>query len=315
MSQHYIWQLLFLVYVGAVWFAITRPSVKVLEQTSNKLLFRLRPTLAWGVEIFFGGIGLLFLVFCVLYFTPITTLTCDRSTTEFSITTLQNTSDSAICELVGVNWLGLEKSKTLISGLQRAIEETKADKDENGKISYRYGVLLQTIEGNVPFTEFYFGSEYDYEERQALISQINAFIENPSQTSLKVQQDDRLTGFIGFCISRFFFFISLLIMALCPVITCTFDKEVDHMIIKRWRWFGEKIFEHSINEISDVKVEDSSTDEGSVYRVTLTLSSGENVSLTRSYTSGFEEKQYIAKLIKSFLNLGRFKPKEQTATG
>jgi hypothetical protein len=197
----------------------------------------------------------------------------------------------------------------LISGLQRAIEETKADKDENG-ISYRYGVLLQTIEGNVPFTEYYFGNKYNYEERQELISQINAFIENPSQTSLRVQQDDRLFGFVGFCISGFFFFPSLLIMALSPVITCTFDKELDRMTIKRQRWFGEKILEHSINEISDVNVEDSSTDDGWVYRVTLTLSSGENVSLTRSYTSGFEEKQYIAKLIKSFLNLGRFKPKE-----
>lgn len=312
MNQHYIWQLLFLVYLGVVWFAFTRPSVKVLEQTSNKLVFRLRPTFAWGVEGFLSGIGLLFLVL-VLNFTPITTLTCDRSTTD--IATLQNTSNSAICELVGVNWLGLEKSKTLISGLQQAIEETKADKDENGKISYRYGVLLQTIEGNVPFTEYYFGNEYNYEERQELISQINAFIENPSQTSLTVQQDDRLTGFVGLCISGFFFFLSLLIMALCPVITCSFDKELDRMTIKRQRWFGEKILEYSINEISDVKVEDSSTDDGSVYRVTLTLSSGENVSPTRSYTSGFEEKQYIAKLIKSFLNLGKFKPKEQTATG
>lgn len=186
MNQGKIWQLLlWLVYFCAVWFILTRPSVKCLEQTPNKLVFRVRPTFGWGCGVFFGGAGLILLV--------------DR-------------------------------------------------------------------------THLY--------------------------------------------ISGFFFFLSLLIIALSSVKTCTFDKERSRMTIKRQHWFGEKILEHSINEISDVQIEHTSSSEGSrIYRVTLILSSGEKLPLTRSYTSGIEEKQYIANLIKYFLNLGRFKPKEQTATG
>lgn len=77
------------------------------------------------------------------------------------------------------------------------------------------------------------------------------------------------------------------------------------MTIKRQSWFSKKILKHSINEISDVKLEHASTDKGSFYRVTLTLSSSKNVPLTNIYTSYFEEEQYIANLIRNFLNLGR----------
>lgn len=175
MNQGNIWLFLLfcLVYNCAAWFIFTRPSVKLLEQTPNKLVFRLRPTFDWGFGFAFGGAGLILLVYTSLY------------------------------------------------------------------------------------------------------------------------------------ISGFLFFLSFLTIAQSSVKTCTFDKERDRMTIKRQYWFGEKILNHSINEISDVEVEYSSGNGGSVYRVTLILSSGEQLPLTRSYTSGIEEKQRIAELIKNFLNLGR----------
>lgn len=177
MNQGSLWQFLLfcLVYHCAVWFILTRPSLNILEQTSNKLVFRLRPTFDWGFGVAFGGAGLIFLL--LADYTPM--------------------------------------------------------------------------------------------------------------------------------ISGFLFFLSFLTMALSSVKTCTFDQERDRMTIKRQSLFGKKILNHSINEISDVEVEHSSGNAGSVYRVTLILSYGKNVPLTRSYTSGFEEKQRIAELINNFLNLGR----------
>jgi len=117
-EQHYGWGLLWLVYFGGVLFAITRPTVKILEQLPNKLAFRIRPTFFWGIEVFFAGIGLLFLLF-TLTLTPVTTLTCKRTApSQLSPTTLQDAPASAMCELVGINWFGGEKSKTFISGLR-----------------------------------------------------------------------------------------------------------------------------------------------------------------------------------------------------
>jgi hypothetical protein len=172
--------------------------------------------------------------------------------------------------------------------------------------------VLYTNGGDVPFTEKY--TAYDDENRQALISQINTFIENPLQASLKVQQDDKLLGYTGFSISSFFLFLSLLVIAVVPVINCTLNKELDRIIIKRQRWFGTKEIQHLLSEISDVRVEYFSGDEGGTYRVTLNLSAGDNLPLTWGYTSGFEEKHYLAVLIKSFLNLSGSNSKRQAST-
>jgi hypothetical protein len=96
--------------------------------------------------------------------------------------------------------------------------------------------------------------------------------------------------------------ISLLVVTAFPVVSCTLDKELDSMTISRQKWFREKVSQYPLNKISGVKVERAGDDW--MYRVTLTLSSGENLPLTQSYTSEFEDKQYIAVCIRKFLNLG-----------
>lgn len=111
-----------------------------------------------------------------------------------------------------------------------------------------------------------------------------------------------LLVYSAYTIRFIFVFPSLLIMALSPLITCTFDRERDRMTIKRKNWLGEKIREHSINEILDVKIDELTSKYGSSYRVTLTLSSKE-IPLTRIYSLEFEEAQEIANLIKNFINL------------
>jgi hypothetical protein len=58
-----------------------------------------------------------------------------------------------------------------------------------------------------------------------------------------------------------------------------------------------------LNRISDVKVEKRDNGEsGWAYRVNLHLRSGLGFSLTKYYTSGFDDKQYIATTIDNFLN-------------
>ncbi|MGL4622289.1 MAG: hypothetical protein ACRCZS_25065 [Chroococcidiopsis sp.] len=300
MEQYHGWKLLWLVYFGGVLFAITRPTVKILEQLPNKLAFRIRPTFFWGIEVFFAGIGLLLLLF-TLTFTPVTTLTCNRTAPlQLSPITLQDAPASAMCELVRINWFGGEKSKTFISGLQGATEETKIKKDDNGITTSVYRVVLHTNRDNVPFTEKY--TAYDNENRQTLISQINTFVENPLQASLTVQEDDRLIGYGVFGIAGFFILVSLVIIAVIPAITYTFDKNINSVIVKQQSWFRAQVSQHSLNEILNAQVEYNSSDQGLAFRVALSLISGKSLPLTSYYTSGSEEKKYLAALITSFLN-------------
>lgn len=299
MEQHdsfYGWGISGLVFFGGVWFCLTRPIVKFLEQTPIKLTFRIRPTFFWGIGVFFGGIGLLSTI-VALILTPITTLACSSSASPPLHTTRgQEEVASVNCELVGINWLGGEKRKRHITGLRKATVETKTETDSNGRNTLSYQVLLFTNEGDIAFNEFY---NSDREVKQTLSSQINRFIESPLESSLIVQEDDRLLGYTGFGVGFFFVLLSFLVLAASPVVTCIFDKELNSMIIRRQQWFYEKIFEHPLNEILDIKVE-SAGDDDWMYRVNILLTSGE-IPLSYSYTSGFEEKQQIAVCVRRFL--------------
>lgn len=297
MHQHYGWGLLGVIFFCVIWFAITRPNVKMLETTPNKLVFRVRVTFFWGVGVFFGGLGLLFVI-TALNLTPVTTLACSSSASQPSHMPIGQHLASIDCQLVEINWLGAEKSKINITGLRGATVETETETDSHGRVTLNYRVMLFTKDGNVPFKEI---SESDHEDKQLLSSQINRFVETPLD-SVTFQEDDRVLGYTGFGIGCFFGFISLLVVTAFPVVSCTLDKELDSMTISRQKWFREKVSQYPLNKISGVKVESAGDDW--MYRVTLNLSSGENLPLTQSYTSEFEDKQYIAVCIRKFLNLG-----------
>ncbi len=300
MQQDYGWGLFWLIFGGGVLLVITHPTVKILEQLPNKLIIRIRPTFFWGVALFFAGVGL-FLLLSSLTLTPVTTLTCERSAPlQLSLTSIQDAPTFPRCELAEINWLGREKSKTFISELQGATTETKIRKDKHGITISTYRVMLQTSGGNVPFTNEY--TAYDEQSRQALVFQINAFIQAPMQASLVVQENERLLGYFGFGIAGFFEVVSILVIAVAPVVTCFFDQESDSVTIRRHNWFGAKVFQHSLHEISGAKVE-LSNGGGLTFRVTLTLWSGKTLPLTRFYSSGSEEKQQVAIYIQKFLSL------------
>jgi len=96
--------------------------------------------------------------------------------------------------------------------------------------------------------------------------------------------------------------VSLVIIAAIPAITCTFDKNINSVIVKQQSWFRTQVSQHSLNEILNAQVEYNSSDQGLAFRVALTLISGKSLPLTSYYTSGSEEKKYLAALIRSFLN-------------
>jgi hypothetical protein len=150
--QHYGWGLLGVIFFCVIWFAITRPNVKMLETTQNKLAFRIRITFFWGVGAFFGGLGLLFVI-TALNLTPVTTLACSSSASQPSHMPIGQHLASIDCQLVGINWLGAEKSKINITGLRRATVETETETDSHGRVTLNYRVMLFTKDGNVPFKE------------------------------------------------------------------------------------------------------------------------------------------------------------------
>lgn len=294
--------ILCLINFGVLVYFILIQNKNLFEETQTKLTFTISPKFSKLIGIFLGVIGLFFLLFSWII-TPIVQLTCTHYIPETSFTDTGYNVTSNVCELVEVDWFGSEKSKKVVSGLQRSELETKTDTDSNGKISYRYQVLLLTDTGSLPFRSFDY-SEYESKKIQSVLSSINTFLANASEQPLEFQEDDSLQGYTSVAISLFLEFLALLIIALGSSITCTLDKEFNTMTLSRYRGFAmleKTVCQHSLSEIVDVKLESLDADQGWVYRIVFVLVSGEIVPFTHVYSSGFQYKQQIAKILKKFL--------------
>ncbi|MBD2567323.1 hypothetical protein [Anabaena lutea] len=290
------------------WYFIRGKTIKVDEQTQDKLNFTIQPKFLRFIGLFIGQIAIICL-YSSLIATPITQLNCDRVPENIDIpiiakSTEQKTS-SVICKLVEFDWFSHEKSQKHISELIGANLEKQSETDSDGKIYYKYRIQLITNTESFPFAQAY-RDRFSHEQLKSIISQINNFLAQPLEKKLLVQKDDRSLIYFLVEITVFFSLLALIIIGAGLFISCNLNKEANSLILSSYRWFGifgKSFSQYSLNEIVNIKVESSDADEGGfTYRVILILESGESVPLSHVYSSGFEEKQQIVNIVKSFLS-------------
>ena len=145
----------------------------------------------------------------ILAFGELATLNCDR---------IKPTKIA--CELTKSSLLG--KDVTAIKEIQGAELERGAR------------ILLIADGKRIPLTEIYNYSEGEEERLKNKVNRINAFINNPEELSLKVQQDFRLVSYL---IGGVFLVIGVLITLYALLnkysILCFFDKGSGRMYLKR----------------------------------------------------------------------------------
>ncbi|MBN4002137.1 hypothetical protein [Nostoc sp. LPT] len=286
-----------------IWYLFKGKNIKIHEKTQNKLNFTIQPKLLRFIGFFIGQAGIicLYTIFTII---SVTQLSCDRVPQNLQAFSIEQKSSIIICELREFDFFDHQKSQKKITGLigTRLEKQTKTDKE--GKILYTYRVQLLTNRESILFTQIAY-SDYFLEEAELIILKIKNFLAQPLDKNLVVKQDDTLKGYAAIGGTLFLFLVGLLIIAAGSFINCNFDKESNSLTLSRYRWFGKlgkAVFLYSLNEIVDIKVESSDSSEGgSVHRVILMLASGETVPLSGCYSSGFEEKQEIVKMSKSFL--------------
>jgi hypothetical protein len=138
------------------------------------------PTLNLLVPMFFGSAFVVAGLVVVINFSELATLTCQR---------VQLTQGS--CLFVHSRLLRSDEKTMPLNQLQGAKVDVKIDTKRRS--SYR--LVLLTDGGEVPFTTTFISGAED-------ANRINAFIANPGEISLRVQQDDRWFAYIfgGICI-------------------------------------------------------------------------------------------------------------------
>jgi hypothetical protein len=96
------------------------------------------------------------------------------------------------------------------------------------------------------------------------------------------------------------------ICRLVEIVTCTFDKSLSSMILKRQTPLKTQLIEHSIEEILGVNLEVINVENLDLYRVSIVFTFGESVPLNSVYSRGLRDKEKTAKDIATFLNVSNY---------
>ncbi len=250
--------------------------MKIVEQSSDRLVLQLRPWIIWIFSALFIGFGLV-----PIFSTSKRELICDRTPTPGQ------------CELHSHQLFSSSKLNTFqLSAVQRARLESK--RDSEGDSLYR--VVLLTDQGSVPFTSIYSSGRSQYRHYVAVI---NAFLQNPEQRSLYVEYNDHWSLLIVTLISSGTGIVLLVFMG--EIVTCDFDRLSGTLHIARRGLFGTRTQKHSLDEVSDVVVRASpGSDGGGTYRICFIFRE-EEVPVTAYYSTGRKEKWKTVELIRQFL--------------
>jgi len=212
-------------------------------------------------------------------------LACERSE--------RGGSASPRCELERT-LIGIPLSTTSIEGLQGARVRTP-----RGAQGYIRRVMLATAEREVPFSS-YSGSGG---EEERIAAQINAFVGDPNQPSLKV----RYSGSTEATLSAVLALLGLLFLVtgLCTYSTTwTFDRRKGLFTHRQQRLLGPRVVTYPCDQIGDVTVSAFSATSGSyVHRIVLRTISGKELPMTPRYYLWRDHLIQTVRTIRQFLEL------------
>lgn len=252
--------------------------MKVVKQTPTILILRKVPSFLWLFSHVFVLAGL-----CAISIRgKLTTLTCNRTEPA-----------QGNCQFVKSDILKSQVMTMPVKALQGAKVDTISGDDGN-----TYQVVLIINNTDVPFTSY---STYVWDEKQAIVSDINKFVETPSQRSLIVEQDDRWKS-IQF--EGLFVLAGSIIIAVINIVDVVIEKNLGNFTLKKKGLFGQKVAQHQIQEIANVQVEQYTFSSGiTTFKVYICLVSGDRLHLMSYGESDRYNNQKTVDSIRKFLNL------------
>jgi hypothetical protein len=200
------------------------------------------------------------------------------------------------CQRATVNSIGCQRTITGVlgdeeDGISGELRSAKVAKD-NG-----IGIVLGTTKGDVelaPYRTFVNGEH----ERNA--DRVNAFIKQPQQNTLSVQQDDRLINSVGsggILIGGLT--IGLLAMSIPVRVSCKLDRLRDRAIVdKQYLLLGNRQTVLTLSDIERAEVKESIfiRNRQPVYKIDLVSANAPNVSLSIPSKNLAEYEQIVEEI-------------------
>ncbi|MEQ9669059.1 hypothetical protein [Coleofasciculus sp. G2-EDA-02] len=249
----------------------------IVEYNRLKLTIRHRPLLLWLLSSILAAVGV-----GVISFQRGSSLTCQRG------------AKTGSCELVKSGLVGSEVRTIPLESLRDVSLDLNLKNDSND--SYR--VVLLTGSEEIPFTSHY---SADSNQQESIASEIDAFIMNKNQASLNIQQDDRWFSYLfGSLLIGVGLFVAV---QKGKVVTLSFDKVRDRMMLKQRGLLSGTTIELPLAEIVDVTIETiRDAKDRQIERVALVLDSGKHLAITPEADPFWDYKK-VAHCIRVFLNL------------
>ncbi len=229
------------------------------------------------------AIGLVFAVvglISVLLFAQTVELECSRDWQDHA------------CQ-INRSLFGVPLSSKPVRSLVGAYVDESEDSDGS-----TYRVVLQGWDGlKVPLTNSYSSG---YRAKARVVEEVEAFIANPAQRTLKVTQD----GSWGWLLSGVFVIVGLIVAFSGTQTLKTFwifDKEENLLTKERLGTLATETATYPLDEI--VRAEVGTDSEGDTFRVEICMRDFERVPLTGFYSSGRRKKEETAIIIREFLDL------------
>lgn len=249
--------------------------MKINRHDANHISIHFSPAFLWIIGVVFIGLALA----ALLFFGTKTTLVCSRS-------------GQAVCTLTHKAMLKTTTRSIPISQLREAYVGSNVDSE--GDETYR--VVLRTDSGDIPLTS---SSSSGYAGKRDNANRVNAFLQSAGSSTVSVVQDDRLLAYI---LGAIFAGVGSLLALLSSQVTLDLDRSTGLAVLSKASMITRSREEYLLEDLAGAEVQESSSSDGSTYRVALVQHSGARMPLTGYYSSGYKAKQNLADEINKFLH-------------
>jgi len=251
--------------------------MKILELTPHRITLR-----DCAISLWLSAAGLALGGFVTIAQGKLTTLTCHRGL-----------APQSQCQLSQFGVLGIGSSQQSLNDLQ----EASVDTHSSSKGGRTYAVVFPSSQGTIQLTHY----SNNQQEQEAIASQINAFVKNPHQLGLQIQQDDRLGMSLlgGLLVGAGSIFITA-----CRITHCDLDRTTGKLRIARWGIRGTQVREYPLHQVVsvnlDTRIRKYKGRLHTSYRISFRLLHGEEVHLNRFYAED-RQRSEVAFALSRFL--------------
>ncbi len=254
-----------------------------LQQTPTRLTLRILPWIPWVVA---GALVLAAVLPSLLV--EKTRLACDRAVPPGSCTLAKTALLRRTVETFALDTVsGVTLNR--VSSVSRNTNNTNTV----------YQVQLDTTAGPLLLTDSY---SSDGGQAQRQVSQIEAFLQDSSQSQVVIEEDGTWTAML------FLLFFGAgavgVLLTLGTPVTLVMDKLSHRLILTRYRLAQKEQIDHSLRHVVGLRIQASPSldqEKSATYTLVVALTNGESLPLTPYATPELSSKQRICEQVATFL--------------